>query len=262
MSGDELDYQLISSLRYDREALLSAHWNTSRNGDRQSPYLLLSYTVDRFATAAKTHSWATPPEFDLHWLERRCDASLKGKDPSQPYKIRIVHSKRGEFSIESAPVPKLSKPEDLFIAATSNPTSSSPLLGPLISVYPDTEPTSPSIFTSTKTTNRKVYNLARARVSIPAVGVEPGTPKDVILYRPGGQVMETSIRNIAFWREGRWVTPPLRVGCLPGVARRMLIEDGKIVEGEVFTVDLKVGEILLLFNAVEGARLGELCTLS
>lgn len=133
---------------------------------------------------------------------------------------------------------------------------------PLISVYLDTEPTSPSIFTSTKTTHRETYNLARARVGIPAIGVEPGTPNDVALYRTDDQVMETSIRNIAFLREGRWVTPYQRVGCLPGVARRLLVEDGKIIEGEILTSDIKVGEILLLFNAVEGARLGKLllCT--
>lgn len=74
--------------------------------------------------------------------------------------------------------------------------------------------------------------------------------------------MESSIRNIAFWRKDRWVTPPLQVGCLPGVARRLLVEEGKIVEGCVFVQDLKAGEILLLFNAVEGARLGKLCTLN
>ena len=128
-------------------------------------------------------------------------------------------------------------------------------------MYLDTEPTSPSVFTSTKTTRRETYNLARARVGIPAVGVEPGTPNDVALYHGDGQVMETSIRNVAFWREDRWVTPSLQVGCLPGIARRLLVEEGKIVEGEILIRDLKDGEILLLFNAVEGARLGKLLLL-
>lgn len=172
--------------------------------------------------------------------------------------MRILLSKQGKLSIESAPVPKLDNPEDLFIAAALNPTSSLFTSGPPISVYIDTEPTSPSVFTSTKTTQRGTYNLARARVGIPAVGVEPGTPKDVVLYRSDGQVMETSIRNIACWREDRWVTPSLHVGCLPGVARRLLIEEGNIVEGEIFISNLKVGEVVLLFNAVEGARLGKL----
>ena len=87
MSGDDLSYQLISSLRYDKQALLSAEWNTSRNGGKQSPYLLLPYTVDRLITAAKVHSWATPTELTLDWLESQCDASLEGKDPNQPYKV-------------------------------------------------------------------------------------------------------------------------------------------------------------------------------
>jgi len=259
MPGDELNYQLISSLRYDREALPPAEWNTSRNGDKKSPYLLLSYAVDRLTTAAKVHSWTTPAELTLDGLESRCDASLKGKDLTQPYKIRIVLSQQGGISVESAPALKLNNTEDLFVAATSDPTSASAISEPPISVYLDTEPTSPSVFTSTKTTHREVYNLARARVGIPAIGVEPGTPKDVVLRRSDGQAMETSIRNIAFWREDRWVTPPLQVGCLPGIARRLLMEEGKIVEGEISVTDIKVGEILLLFNAVEGARLGKIC---
>jgi len=260
MPGDKPDYYLISSLRYDKEALLSAQWNASRNGDKQSPYMLLPYTVDRLVMAAKVHSWATPKELTLDQLEILCDASLEGKDLSRSYKIRILLSHQGEISVESTPIPKLDDPEGLFIAATPDPTSTLTIMEPPISVYLDTEPTSPSMFTSTKTTRREAYNLARARVGIPAIGVELGTPNDVALFRPGGQVMETSIRNIAFWREDRWVTPPLRVGCLPGIARRLLVEEGKIVEGEILTTDLKDGEILLLFNAVEGARLGKLYT--
>lgn len=115
------------------------------------------------------------------------------------------------------------------------------------------------MFTSTKTTHREVYNKARVRAGLPAIGIEPGTPNDVALHRLDGQVMETSIRNIAFWREDRWVTPPLQVGCLPGVARRLLVEECKITEGEILITDIKVGDILLLFNAVEGARVGKIC---
>jgi len=87
MSGDEPDYQLISSLRYDKDMLLPAGWNTSRNRDKQSPYLLLSYTVDRLITTAKVHSWTTPSELTLDWLESRCDASLKDRDLGQPHKV-------------------------------------------------------------------------------------------------------------------------------------------------------------------------------
>lgn len=83
----ELDYQLISSLRHDKEMLLSAEWNTSRNGGKQSPYLLLPYTVDRLITAAGVHSWAIPSELTSDWLEGRCNAFLKDKDLGQPQKV-------------------------------------------------------------------------------------------------------------------------------------------------------------------------------
>lgn len=86
MSRNEQDYRLISALRYDKEILLLAEWNTSRNCDK-SPYLLLSYTVDRLVTAAEVHSWAVPSELTVDWLESRCDASLEGKDLNQPYKV-------------------------------------------------------------------------------------------------------------------------------------------------------------------------------
>ena len=174
--------------------------------------------------------------------------------------IRIVLSQRGDIWVESTPIPKLNSPRDLFMPATLDPTSALATSEVPVFVYLDTEPTSPSVFTSTKTTRREAYNLARTRVDIPAIGVEPGTPKDVLLHRSDGQVMETSIRNIAFWRLDRWVTPPLQVGCLPGVARRLLVEEGKIVEGYVLIADLEAGDVVLLFNAVEGARLGKICT--
>jgi len=258
MSGDDPNYQLISALRYDKE-LIPAGWNTSRNGGKQSPYFLLPWTVDRLMAAANVHSWTIPTGLTPAWLESRCDASLKDKDLNKPYKMRIVLSRLGTISVESTPIQKSTNPEDLFVPVTLNPNSALVASEPLVAMHLDTVPTSPSIFTSTKTTRRETYDLARVRVGIPAAGVEPGTPKDVILYRSDGQVMETSNRNIAFWREGRWVTPPLQVGCLPGIARRLLVEEGKIVEGETLITDLNVGDTVLLFNAVEGARLGKIC---
>jgi len=102
MAGDQLDYQLISSLRYDKEALLSAEWNTSRNNDKQSPYLLLSYTVDRLIAAANAHSWATPSKLTLSWLKGQCDASLEGKDLDQSYKVLSKGTMRFIFKLTAS----------------------------------------------------------------------------------------------------------------------------------------------------------------
>ncbi|KIP11680.1 hypothetical protein PHLGIDRAFT_82934, partial [Phlebiopsis gigantea 11061_1 CR5-6] len=81
---------------------------------------------------------------------------------------------------------------------------------------------------------------------------------DVLLYNADGIATETSIRNVAFRRGGQWVTPGSDSGCLPGVVRRALLEEGQIVEGDVRKEELCVDETVLTFNGVEGCCLGRL----
>ena len=71
--------------------------------------------------------------------------------------------------------------------------------------------------------------------------------------------MESSICNVAFYRHGSWVTPPLTVGCIAGVFRRWLLENGRIHEAGEHSLSLdtiKHNEWVLLFNGVMGCRLG------
>ncbi|KAH9929672.1 aminotransferase, partial [Fomitopsis serialis] len=122
-------------------------------------------------------------------------------------------------------------------------------------------PTSPSLFTHTKTTHRPMYNAARDRAGLPPLPTSLNA--DVLLYTSTGEIMETSIRNIAFLRRSprQWVTPRAEVGCLPGVMRRWLLEQGKIAEateGELMKGDLVDGEFVMTFNGVEGCRLGQI----
>jgi 4-amino-4-deoxychorismate lyase len=179
---------------------------------------------------------------------------------------------------------------DPTIASLSKPSSSSsniviqgtdgsptkPLLGPrpIVEVYLDSESTARSLFTETKTTFRDVYDRAKARVSSRVdAGVAMGD-WDVLLYStPSSNVgdkelgkeaiMETSIFNVAFFRSGRWLTPSAtHAGCLPGVMRRYLLETNRIEEdhdGELTKNGINVNECVLLFNGVQGCRLGRVC---
>ncbi|KAJ9073841.1 hypothetical protein DSO57_1012171 [Entomophthora muscae] len=65
-----------------------------------------------------------------------------------------------------------------------------------------------------KTTNRKIYNEARARNGVDPS--DPNSPFDVILFNEHGYVTETSIANIALQlsEAGKniWVTPPIECG--------------------------------------------------
>ncbi|KAI0313437.1 aminotransferase [Amylostereum chailletii] len=153
-------------------------------------------------------------------------------------------------------VPPLPTPLDPFLAATYGPEDAaasrrSRLLPPL-SLVLDTRPTPASLHTSTKTSRRTHYDAARARAGLAPMGGHA----DVVLWDGEGAVTETSVRNVAVWREGGWVTPEEGCGCLEGVARRWLVERGVVRAGTVRREDVRVGEWMLVFNAVEGCRLG------
>lgn len=129
----------------------------------------------------------------------------------------------------------------------------------LVNVYIDREPTGPSLFTMTKTTARRVYDEARTRNGLFPFTTPEGRSQEVLMHNRDGLVMETTIFNIAFQRGGRWLTPSANAGCLPGVARRWLLEHGKTTEdseGTLTLASITNGEVVLLFNSLQGCRLG------
>jgi branched-subunit amino acid aminotransferase/4-amino-4-deoxychorismate lyase len=83
-----------------------------------------------------------------------------------------------------------------------------------------------------KTTNRTIYEGAT----------------DAILVNERGEATETGIANIAVLRDGRWVTPAVGCGLLPGTRRAQLLDEGAIVEGIVRAKDLVAGETIRFFN--------------
>lgn len=148
------------------------------------------------------------------------------------------------------------------VSGYSTALQSSLRLGaPLLVIHLDTCPTHPSLFTRTKTNHRQDYDAARVRLGIPPLPTPSNV--DVLLYAPSGGLTETSIRNIAFLRGSppQWVTPRTETGCLPGIMRRWLLEQGRVIEaneGGLLKDDLVEGEDVLTFNGVEGCRLGRI----
>ena len=72
-----------------------------------------------------------------------------------------------------------------------------------------------------KTTNREVYNRARA--------ARPDTD-DVLLVNERGEITESTIANVVAEIDGVRVTPPVECGLLPGVFRAALLEAGEVQE--------------------------------
>ena len=73
---------------------------------------------------------------------------------------------------------------------------------------------------------------------------------EALFIRDDGLVTEGSFTNIFVEKDGRLLTPPARLGLLPGVLRRSLLDDGRAVEAELRLDDLEGG--FLIGNALRG----------
>lgn len=104
-----------------------------------------------------------------------------------------------------------------------------------------------------KTTRRDVYTKAKAS--------RPDC-EQVILWNEDGMVTETDIANIAIRRGGRWITPALSAGLLPGTMRAELLRRGKITEGEISVDEVTGTAQIAVFNSVRGWQEAELIPLT
>jgi para-aminobenzoate synthetase/4-amino-4-deoxychorismate lyase len=101
------------------------------------------------------------------------------------------------------------------------------------------------IFLFHKTSRRQRYDDARRR--------HPDTD-DVILINDRGEVTESTIANVAARVDGRWVTPPIDAGLLPGLGRATALEDGSLTEAPVTIEDLRSSAELALISDARGWR--------
>jgi para-aminobenzoate synthetase / 4-amino-4-deoxychorismate lyase len=108
---------------------------------------------------------------------------------------------------------------------------------------PTVDPRDPFLFH--KTTLRRRYVDAAAR--------HPDAD-DVLLVNLEGEVTESTIANVAVELEGRWWTPPLTAGLLPGVERGRALADGRIEERPLSVADVRRAASIALLSSVRGWR--------
>ena len=101
------------------------------------------------------------------------------------------------------------------------------------------------VFLFHKTTMRGRYEDARAR--------HPDAD-DAILINTRGQVTETSVANIAAELDGRWWTPPLDAGLLPGTERAALLVEGTLSERPISIDEARTADGFAVFSSVRGWR--------
>jgi para-aminobenzoate synthetase / 4-amino-4-deoxychorismate lyase len=81
---------------------------------------------------------------------------------------------------------------------------------------------------------------------------------DVVLWNEAGQVTETTIANLAVEIGGRWWTPRLSCGLLPGIERGRLLDTGVLEERTVTVDDLAQATSVAVISSLRGWRPAEL----
>lgn len=94
-----------------------------------------------------------------------------------------------------------------------------------------------------KTTHRAVYE--------PALSYLAGRDM-VVLWNERGEITETPVANIVMLQNGRWVTPPVSCGLLPGTLRARLLRAGVLHESIITKQELEKAESCYLINSVRG----------
>jgi para-aminobenzoate synthetase / 4-amino-4-deoxychorismate lyase len=96
-----------------------------------------------------------------------------------------------------------------------------------------------------KTSMREPYEERRAR--------RPDVD-DVILVNTRGELTETTRATLAVQLDGRWYTPPLDSGCLPGTERARRLAEATLHERVLTPADLTHADAIALLSSLRGAR--------
>ena len=94
-----------------------------------------------------------------------------------------------------------------------------------------------------KSSDRGFYETALA-------AAQTAGASEALLLRDDGLLTEGSFTSLFVERDGQLLTPPARLGLLPGVLRASLLGSGRAVEAELTLDDLAAG--FFIGNAVRG----------
>jgi para-aminobenzoate synthetase/4-amino-4-deoxychorismate lyase len=150
-----------------------------------------------------------------------------------PHRMRLALNADGVCSIQYSPLSPLTEPVKLLLA--SQPVEVDPL------------------FLRHKTTVRTAYDQAWRTA-------ESQGAFDMLFCNARGEVTEGGRSNVFVKLDGRWFTPPLSSGALPGVMRAVLLDDAQWQAQErVLTLDdLRAAEEIVICNALRGAVRAEI----
>ncbi|HEY8102665.1 MAG TPA: aminodeoxychorismate synthase component I [Burkholderiaceae bacterium] len=183
--------------------------------------------LDRHLQRMRTSAMYFGFKFDEAAIRNAARRECAALPPDSAHRLRLALNQIGICSIKSAPLLPLSEPVKLLVA--SQPTIANDL------------------FLRHKTTVRERYDEAwRA--------AEAQGAFDMLFCNTQGELTEGGRSNVLIKLDGRWTTPPLAAGLLPGVMRAVLLEDPNwnVQVRRLTMQDLHAAEEILVCNALRG----------
>jgi para-aminobenzoate synthetase/4-amino-4-deoxychorismate lyase len=148
------------------------------------------------------------------------------------YRLRLDLSAEGLLSIKTAAIQALQP---------------GPILWASDLLVTDTTMSSTDRLLGHKVTRRKLYDQAW-------LAAEKLGAFDALFLNEQGFVTEGGRSNLFIKKDGRWLTPPLTSGCLPGVMRSIVLKDAKYqaIEQNITRTDVLSAEEVIFTNALRG----------
>ncbi len=158
---------------------------------------------------------------------RQALADLAAQHPNGCWRVRLTLAREGQLGLSCQPLGDTPNPVPLVLARRPMPTR-----GALAE------------YLQHKTTRRAHYEAFAQDKTAAAF--------DVLLWNEDEELTECSFGNIALQIEGRWLTPRLAAGLLPGVLREALLAQGQLQEARLLKSDLARAQGLAFFNSLRG----------
>ncbi|MEN9683148.1 MAG: hypothetical protein RIQ99_1766 [Pseudomonadota bacterium] len=160
--------------------------------------------------------------FDRHAVRNAIQALCFEAD--QPARLRLVAARSGAYSLELGELP-------------------APLTSPVTCTVLRLPVDAGDWRLRHKSSDRGFYDAGLKAAKAAGAG-------EALFLRDDGLLTEGCFTNLFVERGGKLLTPPARLGLLPGVLRRSLIETGRAEEAELTLDDLRSG--FLIGNALRG----------
>jgi para-aminobenzoate synthetase/4-amino-4-deoxychorismate lyase len=143
------------------------------------------------------------------------------------YRLRLAIDQKGACTISAAPLQQLAEPVKLLLAHQTTDAG--------------------DLFLRHKTTVREHYDLAWRTA-------EAQGAFDMLFCNEKGELTEGGRCNLFVKLDGRWYTPPLDCGLLPGVMRSVVLDDSawNASERRLTLDDLHAAEEIAVCNALRG----------